>query len=97
MSFGSLIYRCVSEKGKPGFFKIIRVGGLIAMVPPLLIGTIVAFYIRGSVNLISFFLACIVGFSLNISMNVYNDIYDTDQGSDSLESSGSLFSGGSGC
>jgi len=86
----------LSDMEKPGFLKMIRIGGLIAMIPPLLIGTIVAFRIQGNVDLTSFLLACIVGFSLHISMNVYNDIYDTEQGSDTLESSRSLFSGGSG-
>jgi len=74
---------------------MIRVGGLVAIIPPLIIGTILAFHIQGSVDFTSFLLACIVGFSLHISMNVYNDIYDTEQGSDSLKSSKSLFSGGS--
>lgn len=72
-----------------------RITGLIAMLFPLLISTAVAMFITGNLNIPGLFLAAVVGFSIHISMNVYNDIYDTKQGSDSLSSSKNLFSGGS--
>ena len=74
---------------------MIRAGGLLAMLTPLVISTLLAFKITEKFNLLGFLLAVIVGFSLHVSMNVYNDIYDTRQGADTLESSESIFSGGS--
>jgi len=80
---------------EPTFFNLVRGHGLIAMLAPLLISTSTTYMITNEIYILNFFLACIVGFSLHISMNVYNDIYDTKQGSDTLESSKNLFSGGS--
>ncbi len=83
------------ENKHPGTFEMIRGHGLIAMLVPLLISTCMAIIITGRLNTSGLLLAAVVGFSIHISMNVYNDIYDTKQGSDTLDSSKSLFSGGS--
>ncbi|MDG6243804.1 MAG: prenyltransferase [Methanolobus sp.] len=83
------------EKKYPSTFEMIRGHGLIAMLVPLLISTSMAFIITGQLNTPGLLLAALVGFSIHISMNVYNDIYDTKQGSDTLDSSKSFFSGGS--
>ncbi|TGC06935.1 prenyltransferase [Methanolobus halotolerans] len=79
----------------PGTFEIIRAYGLLAMVVPLTISTAIAVIVTGGFNLSGLLLAAVVGFSIHISMNVYNDIYDTKQGCDTLDSGESIFSGGS--
>ncbi len=84
------------SKNRPGLLTIVRAPGLIATFFPLVIGTAVAVMITEDFRVAGAFLAALVGISLHVSMNVYNDIYDTKQGSDCLESSECFFSGGSG-
>lgn len=81
---------------RPGPFTIVRAPGLIATFFPLTIGTAAVVASTGEFSAIGAFLAAVVGISLHLSMNVYNDIFDTRQGSDTLESSRCFFSGGSG-
>ncbi len=81
---------------RPGLHTIVRAPGLIATFFPLVIGTAAAVIITGEFRPMGAFFAALVGISLHLSMNVYNDIYDTRQGSDTLESSECFFSGGSG-
>jgi len=76
--------------------KAMRLQGLLATVSPLVVGTVAAVTVTGELLPAALALAALVGFSLHVSMNVYNDVYDTRQGSDSIESSRSMFSGGSG-
>lgn len=81
---------------RPALFDIVRAPGLLATLVPLVMGTSAAVMVTGELHLIGALLATTVGISIHLSMNVYNDIYDTRQGSDSLESSQCFFSGGSG-
>ncbi len=80
----------------PGFLQIIRAPFLFAILVPLFIGTITSISITGKFNFIGFLFACFIGLSLHISTNVYNDIHDTRNRADNLESKKSAFSGGSG-
>jgi 1,4-dihydroxy-2-naphthoate octaprenyltransferase len=79
----------------PSTFEMIRAYGLLAMVAPLVISTAVAIIVTGGFDRLGLLFAAVVGFSIHISMNIYNDIYDTKQGCDTLESGQSVFSGGS--
>lgn len=79
----------------PSTFELIRAYGLLAMLVPLTISTAIAVLVTGGLSLWGLFFASVVGFSIHISMNIYNDIYDTKQGCDTLDSGKSLFSGGS--
>jgi len=81
---------------KPGILNMIRAPFLFAIVVPLVSGTLVSVSISSDFNLIGFILVFIMGISLHITTNVYNDIYDTKQGADNKNSMKSEFSGGSG-
>ncbi len=83
-------------KKKPGILNMIRAPFLFAIVVPLVSGTLVSVSISESFNLIGFVLVFIIGISLHITTNVYNDIYDTIQGADNKKSMKNEFSGGSG-
>jgi len=69
---------------------------LFAILVPLTISTSLSVHIKGEVDLIGLSFAWMMGFGLHVTTNVYNDIYDTKQGSDTLVSSKNEFSGGSG-
>lgn len=60
------------------------------------IGTLVGVYARGGFSMINFILVLIIGICLHIATNVYNDIYDTIQGTDKINVHRNEFSGGSG-
>ncbi|MFW6041044.1 MAG: prenyltransferase, partial [Thermoplasmatota archaeon] len=81
---------------KPGFLEMIRAPFLFAIIVPLVIGTITSVSITNKFHIIGFLLVFIIGISLHISTNVYNDIYDTLQGADNNLSKESDYSGGSG-
>ncbi|MCQ6963405.1 prenyltransferase [Methanolobus chelungpuianus] len=80
---------------RPGIFEMIRAYGLLAMLAPLTISTSVAVIATGELDPLGLFFAAVLGFSMHVSMNIYNDIYDTKQGCDTLDSGKSIFSGGS--
>jgi len=52
--------------------------------------------INGQVNIPGFILGLITGIGLHVATNVYNDIYDTIQGTDKVNAHRNEFSGGSG-
>ncbi len=81
---------------KPSILEMIRAPFLFAIVVPLISGTIVSVKISNSFEPLGFVLVFIIGISLHITTNVYNDIYDTLQGADNDKSKKSEFSGGSG-
>ncbi len=83
-------------ENKPGYLEMIRAPFLFAIVVPLVSGTLVSITISNSFRTINFVLVFIIGISLHITTNVYNDIYDTLQGADNRKSMKSEFSGGSG-
>ncbi|MGM0406208.1 MAG: prenyltransferase [Thermoplasmatota archaeon] len=84
------------SEGKPSFLEMIRAPFLFAIVVPLVSGTLVSSMISNSFQPLGFLLVFIIGISLHITTNVYNDIYDTLQGADNRKSMKSEFSGGSG-
>ncbi len=63
---------------------------------PILVGTASAVLISGEFNLFAFVLALFMGTGLHAATNVYNDIYDTLQGTDKINVNRNEFSGGSG-
>ena len=80
----------------PELLAAMRPQGLLATLVPLVMGSAAAVAVTGEFLPVAMVMAAAVGFSLHISMNSYNDVYDTRHGSDSIESSRSMFSGGSG-
>lgn len=81
---------------RPTLLEMIRAPFLIAIIVPLVIGTITAVLIQGEFNTLGFIFALMIGLSLHISTNVYNDIYDTLQGADDSSTKENDYSGGSG-
>jgi 1,4-dihydroxy-2-naphthoate octaprenyltransferase len=81
---------------EPGIFQMIRAPFLSSILSPLLFGTLIAVYISDSFNAIGFILVLIMGVALHAATNVYNDIYDTKQGTDKVNIHRNEFSGGSG-
>ena len=84
------------ESKRPGFFKKIRAPFLSSIISPLIIGTLLSTYITGNLNILNFIIVFIMGICLHIATNVYNDIYDTLQGTDKVNLQRNEFSGGSG-
>jgi len=83
-------------ENKPGFFRIIRAPFLSSILSPIIAGVLLGIYIQGSLNIAGAVLVLIVGIALHIATNVYNDIYDTIQGTDKVNVHRNENSGGSG-
>lgn len=81
---------------QPGFLKIIRAPFLSSIYAPLLSGTLIAVYVSDAFSVAGFIFVLIMGTGLHIATNVYNDIYDTIQGTDKVNVHRNEFSGGSG-
>ena len=84
------------EPSRPGFLKMVRAPILSSIISPLIAGTLLACYITGSFYIFNFIIVFIMGICLHIATNVYNDIYDTIQGTDQININRNEFSGGSG-
>jgi len=69
---------------------------LSSIISPLIAGTLLAIAINNSVNILGFLFVLIMGIGLHVATNVYNDIYDTLQGTDRINVHRNEFSGGSG-
>jgi 1,4-dihydroxy-2-naphthoate octaprenyltransferase len=81
----------------PENFKMIRAQFLIGIVFPLIVGTLTAISISGSFQVPGFFLVMLMGLGLHLATDVYNDIYDTKQGADTIGNKRrNSYSGGSG-
>lgn len=80
----------------PSFFQMIRAPFLSSIYAPLLVGTLAAVYVSNSFSILGFIFVLIMGTGLHIATNVYNDIYDTIQGTDRVNVHRNEFSGGSG-
>jgi 1,4-dihydroxy-2-naphthoate polyprenyltransferase len=80
----------------PSLFRMIRAPFLSSILAPLLAGTLVAVCVTGGFRLPGFLLVLAMGIGLHAATNVYNDIYDTLQGSDRINARRGEFSGGSG-
>ncbi|MBN1499364.1 MAG: prenyltransferase [Spirochaetes bacterium] len=84
------------KESKPSLLQMTRAPFLSSIIAPLLTGTLLCIKINGSVNVSGFVLALISGITLHAATNVYNDIYDTIQGTDKVNEHRNEFSGGSG-
>lgn len=81
---------------KPGFFNIIRAPFLSSILAPLLAGVFLSWSIREELNVGGALIVLVIGVGLHIATNVYNDIYDTLQGTDKVNVHRNESSGGSG-
>lgn len=80
----------------PSITKMIRAPFLSSIISPLIAGTLLAVLITNNFQLVNFVFVLIMGICLHIATNVYNDIYDTKQGTDKINVHRNEFSGGSG-
>jgi len=83
-------------KKKPGIGKMIRAPFLTSIIAPLILGTLLAVHLNGGLDVLNFVIVLIIGIGLHIATNVYNDIYDTIQGTDKVNVHRNESSGGSG-
>ncbi|MGF1586761.1 MAG: prenyltransferase [Bacteroidales bacterium] len=81
---------------KPGIFTMVRAPFLSSIIAPIFAGTLLAFSINGYINIPAFLLVTLTGIGLHVATNVYNDIYDTLQGTDKVNVHRNESSGGSG-
>ncbi len=86
----------MNKSKRPGFFKMIRAPFLSSIMAPLFAGIILSYSINESLNVPGALLVIVIGFGLHIATNVYNDIYDTIQGTDKVNLHRNESSGGSG-
>lgn len=75
---------------------MIRAPFLSSIIAPLIAGTLLSIHINGYFLFVNFVLMITVGIGLHIAVNVYNDIYDTIQGTDTVNVHRNESSGGSG-
>jgi 1,4-dihydroxy-2-naphthoate octaprenyltransferase len=83
-------------KSKPGLAKMIRAHFLTSIIAPIILGTLLAVYLNGRLELLNFIIVLIIGIGLHVATNVYNDIFDTIQGTDKVNVHRNESSGGSG-
>jgi 1,4-dihydroxy-2-naphthoate octaprenyltransferase len=81
---------------KPTIAKMVRAQFLSSIIAPLVAGTLLAASINGSLDVVQFILVLFIGIGLHVATNVYNDIYDTIQGTDKVNVHRNENSGGSG-
>lgn len=82
--------------GNPSIAKMVRAQFLSSIIAPILAGTLLAVFINGQIEVLPFIFVLIIGIGLHIATNVYNDIYDTIQGTDKVNVHRNENSGGSG-
>lgn len=83
-------------KKNPGIGKMIRAHFLTSIIAPIILGTLLAVYLNGRLEVLNFVIVLIIGIGLHVATNVYNDIYDTIQGTDKVNVHRNESSGGSG-
>ncbi|MGD9899819.1 MAG: prenyltransferase [Calditrichaceae bacterium] len=83
-------------KEKPGILQMIRAPFFSSILSPLIAGTMLSVLISNTFSPAGFFLVLLMGLGLHSATNVYNDIYDTLQGTDKVNVHRNEFSGGSG-
>jgi 1,4-dihydroxy-2-naphthoate octaprenyltransferase len=84
------------KSGDPGLMQMIRAPFFSSIIAPIWAGALVSIVITGNFNFLSFIMVTIMGLALHTATNVYNDIYDTKQGTDRANLHRNEFSGGSG-
>ncbi len=80
----------------PSIIQMLRAPFFSSILAPLAVGTLAAVAVTGSFSWIGFVLVLAMGLGLHAATNVYNDIYDTKQGTDWVNAHRNEFSGGSG-
>jgi 1,4-dihydroxy-2-naphthoate octaprenyltransferase len=80
----------------PSLAQMIRAPFFSSILAPVWAGTLLAVIISDQFSIFSFILVTIMGLMLHAATNVYNDIYDTIQGTDKINRHRNEFSGGSG-
>jgi len=75
---------------------MVRAQFLTSVISPIVVGTLLSVQINGYFYIINFIIVMLIGVGLHVSTNVYNDIYDTIQGTDKLNVHRNEASGGSG-
>lgn len=80
----------------PGIAKMVRAQFLTSIIAPLVAGTLLAYSINGNLFFLEFLIVIFIGIGLHVATNVYNDIYDTIQGTDKVNVHRNEASGGSG-
>lgn len=76
--------------------QMIRAPFLSSIISPIVAGTLLAVTITDDFLVLNFIFVFIMGIGLHVATNVYNDIYDTEQGTDKINVHRNEFSGGSG-
>lgn len=84
------------DKQEPSIIQMLRAPFFSSILAPLLAGSFLAAELMNSFNIFGFLLVLIMGLGLHAATNVYNDIYDTKQGTDKINRHRNEFSGGSG-
>lgn len=84
------------KSAQPGLLQMIRAPFFSSIIAPIWAGTLLSVYINGNIDFISFAIVTLLGLMLHTATNVYNDIYDTRQGTDRANIHRNEFSGGSG-
>ena len=80
----------------PSILQMIRAPFLSSIIAPLVAGSLLSAAITGALNIPAFLLVLVTGIGLHVATNVYNDIYDTIQGTDKVNVHRNEYSGGSG-
>ncbi|WP_052670519.1 prenyltransferase [Draconibacterium sediminis] len=80
----------------PGILKMIRAPFLSSIIAPIVIGTLWSVGVKESFDVLNFIVVLLIGLGLHVATNVYNDIYDTLQGTDKVNVHRNESSGGSG-
>lgn len=80
----------------PGILKMIRAPFLSSIIAPIVIGTLWSAGVKDSFDVLNFIVVMLIGIGLHVATNVYNDIYDTLQGTDKVNVHRNESSGGSG-
>ncbi|UCF63963.1 MAG: prenyltransferase [bacterium] len=86
----------VENKENPSLAQMIRAPFFSSILAPIFAGTLLSVIITDQFNIYAFFLVTVMGLTLHTATNVYNDIYDTLQGTDKINRHRNEFSGGSG-
>jgi 1,4-dihydroxy-2-naphthoate octaprenyltransferase len=86
----------MTKKKDPSIIQMIRAPFLSSIIVPIVTGTLLSAKITDDFCLAAFLIVLITGLGLHIATNVYNDIYDTIQGTDKVNVHRNEYSGGSG-
>ncbi|HOT96281.1 MAG TPA: prenyltransferase [bacterium] len=81
---------------RPGLFALMRAPFFSSILAPLCAGTLLAVIASGHFSPAGFAVVLVMGVALHAATNVYNDIFDTLQGTDRINLHRNEFSGGSG-